>query len=408
MDRHSRETESPFRLARRTGQLKPSTIRAMLKATESPEVISFAGGLPAPELFPVEEFAQACQEVLAEDRGAALQYSTTEGYPPLRQWVCEHLWQSIQLRCTPDQVLITSGSQQGLDLIAKVLIDPGDTVLVENPAYLGALQAFDAYEANAVGVPCDQDGIIPDELRATLRKLPAPPKFLYVIPNFQNPTGVSWSVERRTKVAQIAAEFGVPIFEDDPYGRLRYAGDEPPPICALDGAQSGVYTGTTSKIIAPGMRVAWLVIRDHELYEKLIPAKQSADLHTSTFTQRVVWRYARQAEVLKQHMQRLLETYRRRRDTMLDALRQHMPNCTWTQPDGGLFLWCSVPQGADTIELLREVTRRKVAFVPGAPFWVGKDVRNTMRLNFSNASEERIREGIERLGESLKTLMRLY
>jgi len=378
----------------------------MLKATESPEVISFAGGLPAPELFPVEEFAQACQEVLAEDRGAALQYSTTEGYPPLRQWVCDHLWQAIKLRCTPEQMLITTGSQQALDLIAKVLIDPGDTVLVENPAYLGALQAFDAYEANLVGVACDENGIIPDELRATLAKCSTPPKFLYVIPNFQNPTGVSLSVERRAQVAQIAAEFGVPIFEDDPYGRLRYAGEEPPPISALDGAQTSIYTGTTSKIIAPGMRVAWLVIRDQELYEKLIPAKQSADLHTATFTQRVVWRYARQADVLKQHMQRLLDTYRRRRDTMLEALQQHMPDgCTWTKPDGGLFLWCSVAQQIDTVELLRHATAQKVAFVAGAPFWVGKDIRNTLRLNFSNASEERIRDGIARLGNTLKTML---
>jgi 2-aminoadipate transaminase len=277
---------------------------------------------------------------------------------------------------------------------------------VENPAYLGALQAFDAYEASPVGIRCDDHGMIPDELRTTLRKLPAPPKFLYVIPNFQNPTGVSWSIERRTQVAQIASEFGVPIFEDDPYGRLRYAGEEPPPISALQGAESAIYTGTTSKIISPGMRVAWLVIRDHELYEKLIPAKQSADLHTSTFTQRVVWRYARQADLLKEHMRRLLDTYRRRRDTMLQALEQHMPEgCSWTNPDGGLFLWCTVPQGIDTINLLREATQHKVTFVPGAPFWVGKDIRNTLRLNFSNASEERIREGITRLGETLKKLL---
>lgn len=403
MDSSVTPPQDTLRFARRTRRLKPSAIREILKATESPDVISFAGGLPAPELFPVADFERACQEVLGEDRGAAMQYSTTEGYLPLRQWVCGHLADAIGLRFQPEQVLITNGSQQALDLMAKVLIDPGDTVLVENPAYLGALQAFDAYEANIVAVRCDSHGIIPDELRQTLRQSAARPKLLYLIPNFQNPTGVSLSEERRRDVARIAGEYGVPILEDDPYGRLRYAGKEPPAISSLCDAGQCIYTGTSSKIMAPGMRVAWLVVPSQELYEKLIPAKQAADLHTSTFTQRIVWRYASRPGVLAEHVKRLIEAYGRRRDTMLAALTRHMPaGCSWTKPDGGLFLWVSVPREVDALDVLRAATQQKVAFVPGQPFWVGGRIHNTFRLNFSNASEERIELGISRLGQALK------
>ncbi|HEX4794922.1 MAG TPA: PLP-dependent aminotransferase family protein [Humisphaera sp.] len=396
---------SSFRFARRTERLRPSAIREILKATELPDVISFAGGLPAPELFPVDDFARAAQEVLSEDRSSAMQYSTTEGYPPLRQWVCEHLAEAVNLRCSPEQILITNGSQQALDLVAKVLIDPGDIVLVENPAYLGALQAFDAYEANVVGVRSDDAGIDTFDLRRVIAQCPQKPKLLYLIPNFQNPTGVSMSLERRSEVAKIAAEQGIPILEDDPYGRLRYAGSEQPAIAALPQTRNCIYTGTSSKIMAPGMRVAWLVVPEAEVYEKLIPAKQAADLHTSTFTQRIVWRYARRPGVLEAHIKILLESYRRRRDAMLESLTEHMPQgCTWTHPDGGLFLWVRVPESIDTLDLLRAATARKVAFVPGQPFWVGGNVHNTMRLNFSNATEQKIREGIRRLGEALAQL----
>ena len=392
-----------FRFATRTTGLKPSAIREILKVTAAPEVISFAGGLPAPELFPVASTARAAQELLAEDGPAALQYSVTEGLPALRAWICMHLAETIGLHASPDQVLITNGSQQGLDLLAKVLVDPGDTVVVENPAYLGALQAFRSYEAHVVGVPADEEGMRADELRRVLAGSARPPKFLYLIANFQNPTGTSLSPQRRADLVALAAEFGVPVIEDDPYGRLRYTGAPQSALGALPGACDWVYLGTSSKIMAPGLRVAWLVTPDRGLYEKLVSAKQAADLHTSIFTQQLVWWYVRQPDVLAAHVAQLCTAYRRRRDVMLAALERCLPaGCTWTRPEGGMFLWVRLPESCDTLELLRAATEHNVAFVPGESFWVGPPVRHTLRLNFSNATEARIEEGIRRLGEVTK------
>lgn len=391
---------SAFRFAERMSGLKASAIREILKVTETPDVISFAGGLPAPELFPVEQFALACQEVLARDGPAALQYSVTEGYQPLRQWVCDYLHETIHIECTPDQVLIISGSQQGLDLIGKVLLDPGDLVIIENPAYLGAIQAFDAYQARYVNVGTDDEGILTDDLARVLAQSKRLPKLLYLVPNFQNPSGITLSLARRKQVIAICAEHGIPIFEDDPYGRLRYSGDHLPSIMALARGHNCVYMSTVSKTIAPGMRVAWLVMPDRALFEKVVPAKQAADLHTSSFTQRAVYAYARRPGGVEAHVKEMLPVYARRRDLMLKSLEEFMPEgCSWTRPQGGLFLWARMPQAVDTQELLALAARLKVAFVPGAPFWVNCDVRNTMRLNFSNASDDMIVEGIRRLGD---------
>jgi 2-aminoadipate transaminase len=299
--------------------------------------------------------------------------------------------------------LITSGSQQGLDLIGKALIDPGDAVLVENPAYVGALQAFRSYQAEVVGVPGDAEGIRTDLLEQTLARLPAPPKFLYLIPNFQNPTGTSLSAARRAEVVGIAAAHGIPVVEDDPYGQLRYSGPDLPPLAAMPGAESIVYLGTSSKILAPGLRVAWLVAPDTELGERLVAAKQAADLHTSTFAQRVACRYFQLPGALDRHVERLRGAYALRRAAMLRALERHLPEgCEWTRPDGGLFLWVRLPPSADGVELLKSAAKVKVAFVPGEAFWVGTPERNTLRLNFSNASAERIEEGIERLGAVIR------
>jgi 2-aminoadipate transaminase len=391
---------SVFRFAERMGRLKASAIREILKTTQMPDVISFAGGLPAPELFPRAEFAEACQEVLNENDGHhALQYSVTEGYPPLREWICTYLANSNGLRCTPDQVLIVSGSQQGLDLIAKVLLDPGDIVVIENPAYLGAIQAFDSYQADYLNVATDEEGMRPQDLARLLHAAPRKPKFIYVVPNFANPTGVTLSLERRHAIIAIAEEFGVPIFEDDPYGRLRYSGEHRPSIAALTQGQGVIYMSTASKIIAPGMRVAWLVIPERDLHEKVVSAKQAADLHTSSLTQRAVHAYARRPGKVEDHIAEMLPVYRGRRDAMLAALAKYMPpGTTWTEPEGGLFLWVRTDPAFDTGALLAEAFERKVAFVPGAPFWVNTDVRNTMRLNFSNAGEAAIEEGIRRLG----------
>ena len=393
-----------FRYAQRMGRLKASAIREILKVTELPDVISFAGGLPAPELFPVREFARACQEVLETDGAAAMQYSVTEGYTPLRQWICDYLRTSNAIECEPHQVLIISGSQQGLDLIGKVLLDPGDYVVIENPAYLGAIQAFDAYEARYLNVASDDDGMRTEELDRLLRQAPAKPKLVYLVPNFENPTGVTLSLRRRHELIQICADHGIPIFEDDPYGRLRYSGEALPSIMALAKGRNTIYMSTVSKIIAPGMRVAWLVLPDPALYERVVPAKQAADLHTSSFTQRAVYAYARVPGQVEKHIAQMLPVYRRRRDLMLATLARAMPHgSSWTHPDGGLFLWARVPEAVDTQELLAHASEKKVAFVPGAPFWVNADVRNTMRLNFSNASEDALETGIMRLGDLVKS-----
>jgi 2-aminoadipate transaminase len=395
-----------FRFAQRMGRLKASAIREILKVTAMPDVISFAGGLPAPELFPVAQFAHACQEVLAHDGAAALQYSVTEGYPPLREWVCEYLARVNHIECSPDQVLIISWSQQGLDLIGKTLLDPGDTVIIENPAYLGAIQAFDAYQAEYVNVETDEHGIITSDLIRVLREAKRKPKLIYLVPNFQNPSGITLSLQRRKDVVAIAAEYGIPLYEDDPYGRLRYSGEHLPSLMAIARSRNCIYMSTVSKTIAPGMRVAWLVIPEREVFERVVPAKQAADLHTSSFTQRAVYEYARHTEVFEAHIAGMLPVYARRRDLMLDALERSMPaGCSWTRPDGGLFLWARVPEEVDTEELLSLASRSKVAFVPGGPFWVNRVVRNTMRLNFSNASDAMIVEGIGRLGAAVKAYM---
>ncbi len=392
-----------FRLSARTAALKPSAIREILKVTASPDVISFAGGLPAPELFPVEAVARSAQAVLSTDGPAALQYGVTEGHLPLREWVCSHLAATVGLSVTPDDILITHGSQQALDLLAKVLLDPGDLVLTENPAYLGALQVFQAYEARVIGLASDEHGLRPDALRTFLETSAVRPKFLYLIPNYQNPTGVTLSAARRAEIVAIAAHHRVPILEDDPYGALRFSGEALPALATFPGARDCLYLGTSSKILAPGLRVAWLVATDPALREKLTAAKQAADLHTSSFTQRLVHHYVSQPGVLEAHVATLCSVYARRRDVMLAALARELPaGCMWTRPAGGLFLWVTLPAHFDTTELLAIAAREKIAFVPGAPFWVGEPVRNTLRLNFSNATEARINEGLARLGRVVR------
>lgn len=397
---------SPFRFARRTTRLKPSAVREILKAAESPSVISFAGGLPAPELFPAAVLADICREILQEDAAAALQYGVTEGYAPLRKWVSEHLLQTVNLRIRPERILITSGSQQALDLVARVFIDPEDVILTENPSYLGALQAFEASEAQLIGVRTDQEGICPESLRQTLVSLQTPPKLLYLISNFQNPTGVTTSFERRREIAAICAAANLPVLEDDPYGRLRYSGQPVPALSSLPEAKHWIYLGTSSKILAPGLRVAWIACPNDAIFERLVPAKQAADLHTASFTQRAVYRYLSRPNLLDEHVKKLTTVYMARRDAMHQALTAHLPaGSSWNLSDGGLFFWVRLPEQIDTQKLLPLAAERQVVFVPGAPFWVGQPVKNTLRLNFSNASEERIREGTRRLGEAIKSVM---
>jgi 2-aminoadipate transaminase len=397
------------RFAQRTQRVTSSAIRELLKLTERPDLISFAGGLPAPEVFPLEQVSAATQRVLEQHGAQALQYGATEGYRPLRELLVRHMAR-YGIRVTPDNVLVTSGSQQALDLIGKLLVNPGDRVLTESPTFLGAIQAFASYQAEFVTVPVDEEGLRVDRLEEALR---SGPKFLYVLPNFQNPTGVTLSRARRRALVELASRYGTPIVEDDPYGQLRYEGDHLPPLVTVDaelhGCASGerafrggvLYLGTLSKTLAPGLRIGW-VVAPEEVIEKLVQLKQAADLHTSTFTQMVAYEVAR-GGFLDHHVRVIRRTYRERRDAMLAAIERHFPvGVRWTQPQGGLFLWVTLPRGADAAAVLEEALAAGVAFVPGTSFFPTGGGRDTMRLNFSYCSPDRIAEGVARLGAALR------
>lgn len=391
------------RYAQRTQRMESSAIRELLKLTEQPDLISFAGGLPGPDVFPVQEIAEAAQRVLRDSGPQSLQYGPTEGHLPLREMIVRHSAR-YGLESSPENVLITSGSQQALDLLGRIFVNRGDRILVESPTYLGALQAWSAYGAEYVPVPIDEDGMITGALEEALR---AGPKFIYVLPNFQNPTGVTLSLERRQALIRLAERYGVPIIEDDPYGQLRFEGDHLPTLLTLDGESrtngdhryhgNVIYLSTFSKVLAPGFRLAW-VVAPPEVVRKLVQAKQGADLHSSTFGQYLAYEVAR-GGFLDRHVRLIRQVYRRRRDVMLEAMDSNFPKGVhWTKPKGGLFLWGILPEGLSSAELLQSALKQKVAFVPGAPFFARGGGENTMRLNFSYASEDRILEGIRRLG----------
>jgi 2-aminoadipate transaminase len=395
------------RYAQRTQRMTSSAIRELLKLTEKPDIISFAGGLPGPELFPVDELREATETVLEQKGRKALQYSTTEGYPPLREMIVRHMAR-YGIVVDIDNVLITSGSQQALDLIGKVLINPGDKVLTENPTYLGALQAFTIYTADYVTVPMDDNGLVVDKLEEALR---SGPKFMYLLPNFHNPAGVTMPLDRRNEVIRLSDHYGIPIIEDDPYGQLRYDGEHIKPLVVLDaeclecqhnGKYSGnvIYLSTFSKTLAPGLRLGWIVA-PKEVITKLVQAKQGTDLQTSTFDQMVAYEVGR-GGFIDRHVHRIREVYGRRRTLMMQGLEKAFadPSCgvRWTKPEGGLFLWVTLPDWMNAADLLKLAVAEKVAFVPGSPFFPLGGGHNTMRLNFSNATEAQIVEGIDRLG----------
>ncbi len=405
------QTPWDHRYAQRTQRMKSSAIRELLKLTEQPDVISFAGGMPAPEIFPVEEMLEACSRILKSDQAkTALQYGSTEGYLPLRQMIARHS-SNIGIEVSADNILITSGSQQALDLLGKIFINRGDRILVETPTYLGALQAWNAYGAEYIAVSCDCDGMREDELNEALR---TGPKFIYLLPNFQNPTGVTISLEKRKLIVEMADRYGVPIIEDDPYGQLRFEGEDLPAVNVIDSQMRGlnkvfysgnvIYLSTFSKILAPGIRLAW-VIAPPEVIAKLVQAKQGADLHTATFNQMLAYEVGHGGFIDK-HVKRICEVYRERRNVMIESLEENMPEgVRWTHPEGGLFLWLTLPKGMDTQELFPIAVKEKVAFVPGAPFHPNGGGENSMRLNFSYATPEKINEGIGRLARAIKQSM---
>jgi len=405
------QTPWEYRYAHRTQRMGSSVIRELLKLTEQPDIISFGGGLPAPEVFPLKEFQEACNIVLKEQGAQALQYSTTEGYRPLREMIARHT-ERYSVHVSPDNILITSGSQQALDFIGRLFINRGDYIVVESPTYLGALQAWNAYGAQYISVPADENGMIVDKLEAALR---VGPKFIYVLPNFQNPSGSTLSLERRIKLVELADKYGVPIVEDDPYGQLRYEGEHIPSVVTLDSQyrddHDGEYTGnviylsTFSKLLAPGLRLAW-IIAPMQVIRHFVMAKQAADLHTSSFNQYVAYEVAK-GGFLDEHVKFIRQVYKERRDTMLEMMEEMFPAGTsWTHPHGGMFLWGIMPEGVDAAEVLRIAIDRKVAFVPGAAFHPNGGGENTMRLNFSYCAPDTIREGISRLGVTLKEVLK--
>lgn len=392
-------------LAARTAGMKSSAIRELLKLTAQPDIISFAGGLPAPEFFPLREVEEACRYVIQTEGLKALQYSTTEGHPGLRQYLARSM-HKYGVPAVVGNVLLTSGSQQALDLIGKVLIDRGDYVITCRPTYLGAIQAWNAYGARYHTVPLDDNGMVVEELEHVYKKVLAdsgkPPKFVYVLPNFHNPAGTTLSLERRHDLAEIARRLNLPIVEDDPYGQLRFEGEDLPPICSL-APERTIYLSTFSKTLTPGLRLGWIVCPE-ALMQHFVMAKQGADLHTGTFVQYIANDIC-QRGFIKPHVERLRAVYRQRRDTMLDALAEYWPadGCSWTRPMGGLFLWARVPESINTVDFLHRALEEKVAYVPGINFYPNEDGGfNAMRLNFSYCPPETIVEGIRRLGTALK------
>jgi len=378
----------------RAWRIKSSAIREILKITELPDVISFAGGLPAPELFPVEELKEACDRVLSNSGPKSLQYSITMGHRPLREFLAER-YRNKGIPATEENIMITAGSQQGLDLIGRVFLDSGSFVIIDDPTYLAALQAFDAYNPHYHTVSLDEEGVVVSEVEEAIKK--KKPRFIYAVSNFHNPTGITMSTERRQKLADLAKEYYIPVIDDNPYGELRYAGEALPSLKKL-GGDLIIELGTFSKIISPGLRTGWLFMSKEvmRLFERM---KEGVDLHTNTFAQFMVYEYIK-AGNLDKHIKLIKTEYSKRRKVMIESLERYCSKFVrWTKAEGGLFLWVFLPEHVSATELLKKALEKKVAYVPGKPFYVHGDTDNTLRLNFSNAAPEQIEEGIKRLGK---------
>lgn len=383
--------------AERMGHVKKSFIREILKVTEDPSVISFAGGLPNPASFPVEAVNRAAQAVLTEDGADALQYSTTEGYRPLREFICARYEKRFGLHISPEEILITNGSQQGLDLIGKVFLNEGDGVLLESPGYLGAIQAFSLFLPHFHTVPLRKDGVEVSALQDVLES--CAPKLFYAVPNFQNPSGLTYSRSNREQAAAVLKQHETYFIEDDPYGELRFAGEDAPSMRTFLDGQS-ILLGSFSKIVAPAMRLGWICAKP-EIMEKLIIAKQASDLHTNAFAQRVVARYLVEND-LDAHIKKIREMYKTRSDWMVEAIARYFPpEVQCTRPEGGMFMWATLPEGMSSVKLFEQASKMRVAFVPGAPFYVDRSDTNTLRLNYTNSDQAAIEEGIKRLGQAI-------
>jgi len=386
--------------------MKTSAVREFFQLTEQPDVMSFAGGFPSADFFPMEKIKEVLTALIAEEGKFALQYGATEGYGKLREYIAEKMTRE-GAPCTAEQVLITNGSQQGMDLVSKLFVNTGDVVLVEEPGYVGGLGAIHSYEADRVPVPLDDDGIRTDLLAVRLRKLQMEgrlPKFIYLVPNFQNPTGVCMSLERRKELLALARQYNFLILEDNPYGELRYEGEAIPSIKSMDTEGRVIYLGSFSKTFCPGIRVGWLVA-EPEIIAKLSSAKGSTDLCSNSLGQRLAYRFAASGYI-EEHVATLLPRYRERRDLMLDCMKKYFPpTVKWTQPQGGFFIWVTFPEGISAREILLKAIERKVAFVDGAGFYVNENGKNTARFSFSEAAPEKIERGIAILGEILEAEM---
>lgn len=389
----------------RAHRMQASTIRELLKLTQQPDIINFGGGLPAPELFPLEDIQRAASAALERYGPAAVQYGTTEGHLPLREWIAAQT-----PGVTPAHVQVTTGSQQALDLLGKILMNEGDLVLVEAPTYLGALQSFQPYGPQYLEMPTDEHGIDTGALEALLKAQRSKgqlPKLLYAIPNFQNPTGRTLSLERRRQLVELSAEYGVLVIEDDPYGKLRFVGEELPSLYSLSLERCGdpdrshvIYCSSFSKTLVPGLRDAW-VQAAAPIINKLVQAKQGADLHTPTLTQMIVAELVQ--DVLPRQIERVRLAYGERAALMMEGLRQHFPQgAQFTEPEGGMFLWVTLPEGMDTAALLPRAIEHKVAYVPGTPFYAHGGGANTLRLSYSNATPAQIEVGMAALGAALR------
>ncbi len=388
------------KFAQRMGTVHRSFIREILKVTADSEIISFAGGLPNPELFPVPAMGQAASEVFADIGASALQYSTTEGDAGLRRIIADRYRTVRGLEVDPDSILVTTGSQQILRYFAKVFLDKGDKVVIESPGYLGAIQAFSLFEPEFVTVSLENDGPNLEELEAAFKD---GAKCFYAVPNFQNPSGVSYSLEKRKAVAALLDKYDVLFVEDDPYGELRFMGEDLPTVYSFC-KKPGVLCGSFSKIAAPGFRIGW-VVTEKEIYDKLVIAKQASDLHTSTVAQAIMRRYLESNDI-ESHVDLIRDRYGRQREVMVEMIRKYFPSeVVITEPEGGMFLWVTLPEGVSSMDLFDVAIKQKVAFVPGRPFYVDGSGENTLRLNFSNSDESRIEEGIKRLGKTIESFL---